>query len=50
MLGIDENKTRVVVQYLSGEKLLDITTHGFNVLSYLDASLYIKHKGVMEVE
>ena len=35
---------------MNGEKLLEITTHGFNVPSYLDASLYIKHKGVMEVE
>ena len=50
ILGISENETRVIVQYLNGEKLLEITTHGFNVPSYLDASLYIKHKGVMEVE
>ena len=49
-LGMNENEARVIVQYLSGEELLEITTHGFNVPSYLDASLYIKHKGIMEVE
>ena len=49
-LGLDENDARVTVQYLNGEELLEITTHGFNVPSYLDASLYIKHKGIMEVE
>lgn len=49
-LGLNENEARVIVQYLHGEELLEITTHGFNVPSYLDASLYIKHKGIMEVE
>ena len=49
-LNLDENQTRIIVQYLNGEELLEITTHGFNVPSYLDASLYIKHKGVIEVE
>ena len=44
VLGMTENETRVIVQYLHGEELLEITTHGFNVPSYLDASLYIKHK------
>lgn len=49
-LNLDENQTRTIVQYLNGEELLEITTHGFNVPSYFDASLYIKHKGVIEVE
>jgi len=49
-LCLNEDEARVIVQYLNGEELLEITTHGFNVPSYLDASLYIKHKGVMEVE
>jgi len=49
-LRLNENDARIIVQYLSGEELLDITSHGFNVPSYLDASLYIKHKGVIEVE
>ena len=50
LLQINESQTRTIVQYLNGEELLEITTHGFNVPSYLDASLYIKHKGVVEVE
>lgn len=50
LLELNENKTRIIVQYLSGEGLVEVTTHGFNVPSYLDASLYIKHKGVMEIE
>jgi len=49
-LCLNEDEARVIIQYLNGEELLEITTHGFNVPSYLDASLYIKHKGVMEVE
>ena len=49
-LGLSENESRVIVQYLHGEELLEITSHGFNVPTYLDASLYIKHKGVLEVE
>jgi hypothetical protein len=49
-LRLNENDARIIVQYLSGEELLDITSHGFNIPSYLDASLYIKHKGVIEVE
>lgn len=49
-LRLNENEASVIVQYLHGEKLLEITTHGFNVPRYLDASLYIKHKGVIEVE
>lgn len=50
ILGLNENSARVIVQYLSNEGLLEITTHGFNVPRYVDASLYIKHKGVIEVE
>ena len=49
-LGLNENDSRVIVQYLHSEGLLEITTHGFNVPRYVDASLYIKHKGVLEVE
>ena len=49
-LGLNETDSRVIVQYLHNEGLLEITTHGFNVPRYIDASLYIKHKGVLEVE
>ncbi|MDH5569788.1 MAG: hypothetical protein OEX98_08375 [Nitrosopumilus sp.] len=49
-LNLKENDARTIVQYLVGENLLEITTHGFNIPSYSDASLYIKHKGVVEVE
>ena len=49
-LNLKENDARTIVQYLVGEDLLEITTHGFNIPSYSDASLYIKHKGVVEVE
>ena len=49
-LNLTENDARVIVQYLHGEELLEITSHGFNVPTYLDASLYIKHKGILEVE
>ena len=49
-LNLNEDQARVIVQYLNGEGLLEITTHGFNVPSYLDASLYIKHAGIVEVE
>lgn len=49
-LNLKENEARTIVQYLVGENLLEITTHGFNIPSYSDASLYIKHKGVVEVE
>ena len=49
-LGLNENDSRVIVQYIHNEGLLEITTHGFNVPRYIDASLYIKHKGVLEVE
>ena len=49
-LNLDENDARVIIQYLHGEELLEITSHGFNVPTYLDASIYIKHKGVLEVE
>lgn len=49
-LCLNDDEARVIIQYLNGEGLLEITTHGFNVPSYLDASLYIKHKGVAEVE
>ena len=30
-LELNENEARVIVQYLHGEELLEITTHGFNV-------------------
>ena len=49
-LNLKEDESRVIIQYLVGENLLEITSHGFNVPSYSDASLYIKHKGVVEVE
>ncbi len=49
-LGLNEKDSRVIVQYLHNEGLLEITTHGFNVPRYIDASLYIKHKGILEVE
>jgi len=49
-LNMTEDESRVIVQYLSGEGLLEVTTHGFNVPRYSDASLYIKHAGVVEVE
>ena len=49
-LGLNENNSRVIIQYLHSEGLLEITTHGFNIPRYIDASLYIKHKGVLEVE
>ena len=49
-LGLNENDSRVIIQYLHSEGLLEITTHGFNIPRYIDASLYIKHKGVLEVE
>jgi len=49
-LNLKEGDARTIVQYLVGEDLLEITTHGFNIPSYSDASLYIKHKGVVEVE
>ena len=49
-LKLDEKEARTIVQYLAGESLIVVTTHGFNVPSYLDASLYITHKGIVEVE
>ena len=49
-LNLKEDDARIIIQYLVGEDLLEITSHGFNVPSYSDASLYIKHKGVVEVE
>ena len=50
MLGLNEDDARTIVQYLNNEGLLEINTHGFNVPRYVDASLYIKHKGIVEVE
>lgn len=49
-LGYDENVAEPIVQYLAGENLLEVTTYGFYVSNYLDAGLYIKHGGVVEVE
>ncbi len=49
-LGLNENDSRIIIQYLHSEGLLEITTHGFNIPRYVDASLYIKHKGILEVE
>lgn len=49
-LGYDENVAEPIIQYLAGENLLEVTTYGFYVANYLDAGLYIKHGGVVEVE
>lgn len=49
-LGLNENDSRIIIQYLHSEGLLEITTHGFNIPRYVDASLYIQHKGILEVE
>ncbi len=49
-LGFDDKTAEAIVQYLEGEELVEATTSGLVAPSYFDVGLYIKHKGIKEVE